>query len=91
MHADFFADHPNFMYSFNFHKDIFASPNTLLSIATSDKALQSYEQGCDLLLIEVSLIMCKDKQWASFLSLFALSSITNRRLICFHPNFVLLN
>lgn len=86
INADFYADHPNFKYTFFFHKDIYASPKTLLSIAVTDKSLKSDKQGSDLVK-EESIALCKDKEWASFLFFLALSSVTNRRLLCLYPSF----
>ena len=51
-----------------------------------DKSLKSDRQGSDLVR-EESLSLFKDKEWASFLFFLALSSVTNRRLLCFYLKF----
>ena len=51
-----------------------------------DKSLKSDRQGSDLVR-EESLSLFKDKEWASFLFFLALSSVTNRTLLCFYLKF----
>jgi len=80
LNPEFYLEHPCFKYTFSFHSEFFPSKKSLLSISMSDVAFNYKLSGIDMIRQE-SRSMCKDKVWAPFLCVLALSSVLNKKLL----------
>ena len=86
MQADFYCEHPLLTLFFDNHKDLFSSKKSLLKLCVSEETFNSGFSHQELVKAEATN-SCRDKKWSSFLCILALSSVTNRRIQTFYPEF----
>ena len=83
---NFYCNHPSFRSIFEKHKDkVSSSINNILPMSVSFDSLDSGSSGEELVKVE-AISNCKDKQFASFLCILGLSSVTNRNITLFYPD-----
>ena len=82
--SEFYADHQCFHYIYSFHRELFSSTKSLLSLSLSDAAIKSNLKGGDLV---KKRAMCARGQWSSFICVLALASVLNKRIYCHYPDF----
>lgn len=86
LNANFYCNHPSFHSIFAKHKEkVCSNVNNLLPMSVSFDALDSGSSGEELVRVE-AIFICTDKQWASFLCILGLSSVTNRNITLFYPD-----
>ena len=68
------------------HKDLFPSKESLLKLCVSNGTFHSGSPNQKQVKAE-AINSGRDKKWSSFLCILALSSVTNRRIQTFYPEF----
>ena len=93
LHADYYSKHPSLISTFQKYKDenTFTSFNCVLTCCVTDKTLKFFdENNLEYNPIELckreAIVCCKKRVWASFLSIFALSSVLERCIETFYPD-----
>ena len=85
VNSDFYASHPVFKNLETNHSKIF-SMSKLLNICVSSLSLESGLVSGELIR-EEAFIMCKDKQYSSFLCVLALSTVIDKTICLHYPDF----
>ena len=82
LNANYYSKHPCFLSTFSTNRDKFQNFNSLLSMSVSFEALDSNLQGDELVKKE-AIFNVENSQWAGFLCILALSSITRSNINSF--------
>ena len=87
LHADFYGKHPCILSVSSSHDDMFSSVNNIFKLCLSH-ATVDLDLSSDNASVKAEAIHnCFDKRWCSFICILALSSVVNKTIFTFYPDF----
>lgn len=85
LYSKFYSKHPVFTFCFE-NSQLFSSLETILKCCISDDALNTDLSSFKLVQRE-AINSCSKNKWSSFISILALSTVINRSIETFYPDF----